>query len=127
LTVAIDSDRDAWTQAVLRCDSAGRRWAGLLTRLAPAATLKHSYLPVQARRDEAGWTVELGGPHLLLGASPDQVSLLRVQVVVTIQSDPGKPARLYLTPQADDRLLPHRYALLALPQAARSDVDPGPR
>jgi hypothetical protein len=122
LAVAVDADRDTWTQVVLRCDSARRRSLTLLTRLAPPARLKPTRLPVQARRDDGGWTIELAAPHVLLGSSPARTSLLRVQVVLTVKAEGMKPFTVYLAPQPDGRLLPHRYALLALAPSMRPDT-----
>jgi len=119
LEVAIDADRDTWTQLLLRCDSTGRRSLTLRTRLAPAAKLAASPLPLQARRDETGWTIELLAPHALLGTSPAKVELLRVQVRVTVGPGGAEPVIVGLAPQADGRRLPHRYALVAMAAASR--------
>ena len=116
LTVAVDADRDTWTQLLLRCDSSPRRSLALLTRLAAPAALRPALAPLQARRGVGGWTIELAVPKRLMGIAPDKPALVRLQAVVNF-SGGAKPAVLYLAPQADPRLLPRRYALLALPAA----------
>jgi len=116
LVLAVDADRDTWTQVVLTCDSTGRRRLRLLTRLAPPGRLKSALLPVQARADDEGkWTVEMLLPPGLLGTSPARASLLRLQIQATVTDAAGREALYYLRRQADPLLLPHRYALVALP------------
>ena len=116
LTVALDADRDTWTQLVLRCDSSARRSLELPTRLLGPVRVRPALAPLQARPSAGGWTIELALPRKLMGIAPDKAALVRLQVAVRTTGG-EKPAVLHLAPQADDRLLPRRYALLALPAA----------
>ncbi len=120
LTLAVDSDRDAWTQLVLRCDSTAGRSLALLTRLAPEAALPVSLLPVQARQAAGAWTIELALPRQLIGISAQAGGFVRMQLAVDARSGKTGEATFYLARQPDPRLLPHRYALVAVPAAAVS-------
>jgi hypothetical protein len=114
LQLAVDADRDAWTQLLLTCDSTGRRRLELRTRLAASAALKAKLMGLQARRIDSGWSVEILVPHGLMGTAPGRTELIRAQIQIKVGPEP-KPHVLHLHPQSDDLLLPHRYALLALP------------
>ncbi len=115
LVLAVDADRDTWTQLVYRCNSTAGRSLELLTRLAPPARLPADVVLIQGRADAAGWTLELALPTRLLGTDPARTALVRMQLAVTVTPPGGKPATFYLAPQSDARLLPRRYKLLALP------------
>ncbi len=118
LAAAIDADHDACTQLLLECDSAAGRSLRLLTRLAPPATLGAGQMPVQARQDGQAWTIELAVPRRLIGLAADEGGVIRMQLAISAGSEGAEPAWFYLAPQADPRLLPHRYALVAVPPAA---------
>jgi len=122
LTLAIDADRDAWTQVVLQCDSTGRQSRKLQTRLAPSAKLSPGLLALQARRGKDGWTIEMAMPYATLARPDAPPRMMRAQLIVKVGSSEEKRHTLYLIPQADDRLLPHRYGLLAVPRPG--DVGP---
>ena len=117
LDLAIDSDRDAWTQLLLRCDTLGRRSAHLLMRYGPPADLDRRTFSVQARQDDEECTFELALPLYQVGHDPARGGVWNFQVRATA-NDRGKVAALWFQPQEDSRLLPHRYGLLEIPLPA---------
>ena len=117
LALAIDADRDVWTQLVLRCDSTAKKSLQLLTRLGQPAKLRTRLIPVEARSDANGWTIELALPRKLMGISSVRTELIRLQLALTITPPGGKPTTLYLAEPGRRELEPQRYRLLALPMA----------
>ena len=115
----MDADRDAWTQLVLTCDSTGAKRVALLTRLAPNATVSRKLFGLQAQPIGSGWSIEVLVPHAAMGAAGRE-GLVRTQLQLRIGEGPDASV-LRLHPQADDRLLPHRYALVALPAVGGDD------
>ena len=113
LQLAVDADRDAWTQLVLTCDSTGAKRVELLTRLAPSATVSRKLFGLQAQPLGSGWSIEVLVPHAAMGEAGRE-GLVRTQLQLRIGEGPDASV-FHLHPQADDRLLPHRYALVALP------------
>jgi len=111
LDVAVDADRDAWTQVVVHCETLGKKWARLIPRIGPPAALNSRRFIIQARKDEEDYTFELALPLIDLGADVDRGGLWNFQVRATA-NDFGQITRLYFHPQPDARLLPERYGLL---------------
>jgi hypothetical protein len=72
---------------------------------------------VQARRDGSSWTIELAVPRKVLGLTGPRGGVVRMQVALSVTGADGAESIYYLAPQPDPRLLPHRYALLAVPAA----------
>jgi photosystem II stability/assembly factor-like uncharacterized protein len=117
--VAIDADRDAWTQLVLRCDTRGQRSAELAFRGGPAAKLDARLLPLQAQREKNRFTLELAVPISAVSARADVAAAWAVQIRAT-RDDAAGPNVYYWTPQGDGRLLPERYMLVILPATVPS-------
>ena len=114
LTLAVDGDRDGWTQLVLSADTQGRQAVSLRSRFLPPAALKPSAVPIQARHAADGWTVETFWPYELLGIRTGHTPFVRGQVILTVRTPTGHVA-YDLARQPDGRLGPHRYRLIALP------------
>jgi|GEM_PF-2484932 len=115
--LAIDSDRDGWTQLVVGCDSLGKRWARLeaggedvTAQLEAAQTFM-----LQGQREDGQTTLELALPVRCLSAEP-LAGVVSFQLRA-VADDHGRRTTLYFQPQDDDRLLPHRYGLLRIPPA----------
>lgn len=116
LDVAIDSDRDGWTQLLISCDTSGQRSVRMLTRNAPETQLPAETIPLQATRDEQdGYTFELAIPLAILGGDAE-AAVWSFQVRATLETAAGSVS-LYAQSQEDPRLLSQRYGLLMLPQA----------
>ena len=119
--LAIDADRDAWTQLVLQWDTLDNRSAVLLTRLAPPVTLDRGTFSIRSHKTPTQHTYEVG---LALGhlapitrQTPPPAALWRFQVRAVARDTGGKITTLYFQPQKDPRLLAHRYGLLEVPPA----------
>lgn len=115
LDVAVDSDRDGWTQLLLICDTDGQRSIRLLTRGGTGAELPNETIPLQATRDGNAYTFELAIPFSAVGGD-SRAGLWRFQVRATFATAGGRRC-LYAQPQEDPRPLPQRYGLLVLPPA----------
>jgi len=116
--LAIDADRDCWTQIVLHADTRGGRNARLTFRDGPTADLGNEIWQIQAARSAGEWTMEIAIPLSQFSArrpAPGAADLWNFQVRATAQDPLGRPTRYYLAPQADAELLPERYALLKIP------------
>jgi len=114
LDVALDADRDAWTQALLYWDSRGSRSARLAVRNGPAATLGDRVFRAEADKGENAWTVEMALPVRALTQRPLVTEAWNFQVRA-VREDLAGPAWYYLQPQPDARLLPERYGVLQMP------------
>ncbi len=115
--LAIDSDRDGWTQLVVGCDSLGKRWARLeaggqdvTAQLEAAQTFM-----LQGQREDGQTTLELALPVRCLSLEP-LAGVVSFQLRA-VADDHGRRTTLYFQPQDDSRLLPHRYGLLHIPPA----------
>jgi hypothetical protein len=116
--LAIDADRDCWTQIVLHADTRGGRSAKLTFRDGPTADLGNAIWQIQAARSAGEWTMEIAIALSQLSVrrpAPGAADLWNFQVRATAQDANGRPAHYYLAPQPDDELLPERYALLKIP------------
>jgi photosystem II stability/assembly factor-like uncharacterized protein len=123
LDVAVDNDRDGWTQLLVQCDTRGRRRVRLLTRDAPDAELEPSTVALQATEDSrGGYIFEMAIPVASVGGGLDAAAW-GLQLRATPQG-PGRTTRFYVQPQDDPRLLPHRYGLLKLPPAGAPPTQP---
>ena len=132
LAVAIDADRDAWTQVVFRCDTAARdRTAELRQRYGPAALVPSRPFHLQARKQRGECTFEIAVPFAELRVPMPESDLWYFQLRATMrqgktaqgETDPPRriaPATLFFQPQADDRLEPHRYGLLQIAPMPRA-------
>jgi hypothetical protein len=123
VAVAIDADRDTWTQVVLRFDTGGRRSAGLAFRHGPTANLGLQCFQLQGFKSQDAWTFELAVPLKLFSIRPPPAELWDFQVLATLREMTDDEVRHYYQPQDDPQLLPERYGLLKIPAAAL----PGPR
>ena len=118
LDLAIDADRDCWTQIVLHADSRGGRSARLAFRDGPTADLGNEIWQIQAVRSAGEWTMEIAVALRQLSArkpAPGAADLWNFQVRVTGEDPAGRRKRYYLAPQSDAELRPERYALLKIP------------
>lgn len=129
VTVAVDSDRDAWTQLQIEFDTTGHKEAHLACRLGPRTKLayivgdkrsveSHLFL-LQAPREadaEGQHTFELALPIHQAGVNPPERGLWNVQIRATAEDADGVQ-HFYLQPQDDPELLPERFGLLDYPPA----------
>jgi hypothetical protein len=123
LDVAVDNDRDGWTQLLVQCDTRGHRSVRLLTRDAPDAELDAGAVALQATHDSrGGYVFELAIPMAPLGSGAGP-AVWGMQIRAT-PNDAGRTPRVYLQPQDDPRLLPHRYGLLSLPPTGAPPTQP---
>jgi len=116
--LAIDADRDCWTQIVLHADTRGGRAAKLTFRDGPTADLGNAIWQIQAARSAGEWTMEIAIALSQLSArrpAPGAADLWNFQVRATAKDAKGRQTPYYLAPQADTELLPERYALLKIP------------
>lgn len=114
IDLALDADRDAWTQLVLRWNTAGRRSAQLLTRHSPPAELDKNTFSIRGHDAGREYTFEVGLAPAQVGQDAKRPGLWRFQLRA-IARDPGKVTPLYFQQQPDRLLLPHRYGLLHIP------------
>jgi len=118
VTVAIDADRDAWTQVLLQFDTRGRQSAGLALRHGPRADLGRRGFQLVGNRAPGEWTFELAVPLHLFATRPPDADLWSFQVRATAREMTDEETPYYFQAQDDPRLLPERYGLLKLPAAA---------
>lgn len=118
VTVAIDADRDAWTQVLLQFDTRGRQSAGLALRHGPTADLGRRGFQLVGNRAPGEWTFELAVPLHLFATRPPDADLWSFQVRATAREMTDEETPYYFQAQDDPRLLPERYGLLKLPAAA---------
>jgi len=121
VTVAIDADRDAWTQTVLQFDTAGRREARTEVRMGPSAVRHAALFGIQARSEEpqanqdaGAYVFELAIPFHHLGVPSASHAAWRFQVLAVGKGDDAG-VQLFFQPQADALPAPHRYGLLFVP------------
>lgn len=115
LRIAIDADRDAWTQVVITCDTDGDRKAELLMRGGPAATLNKRILLAGGWDDKKLYTFEFALP--LASLNTDTAGAATWLFQVAAEGDRfGKKATLHYQKQNDERMLPERYGLLDIPK-----------
>jgi len=118
IDLAIDSDRDCWTQIILHGDTRGRRGARLRFRDGTEADLGNAIWRIQGVKTGAQWTMEIAIALNQLSAkrpAPGAAELWNFQVRATSRDASGARTHYYLAPQPDSRLLPERYALLKIP------------
>ncbi len=118
LDIAIDADRDAWTQAILHAETTGRRWMKLTCLIGPPARLDRRRFLVEGQRSGDEWTFEFALPLLDVGTDRGSGGVWRFQVRATA-NEYGRISTLYYQPQPDRRLLPERYGLLQIPPTGR--------
>ncbi len=111
--IAIDSDRDAWTQTILRCDSRGGKSAALAFRHGPTAPLGAGLYHLAVAAAEDAWTLEIAVGLSQFAVEPPETGLWYVQVRAVRRQSDGDVEHL-LQPQPDGRPLPERYAFLRL-------------
>ena len=126
LAVALDADRDAWTQVVFQCDTGTRdRTAQLRQRHGPNAVVSSRPFHLQARRDRAEYTFEIAVPFAELRAPMPESDVWYLQLRATPRrgqagrgpaaaSRPAAATALFFQPQSDERLHAHRYGLLQI-------------
>jgi len=122
--LAVDADRDAWTQIVLRWDTRGTQGARLALRGGPAADLGRRGFQIAGRQSQDEWTFELGVSARLFAPRPAPAELWHVQCIATARDAAGERG-YFFQPQTDRRLLPERYGLLKVP--AREGLPPARR
>ena len=115
--LAIDADRDAWTQLVLRWDTHDNASAVLLTRLSPPVHLDKGTFTLRSHETPTQHSYEVGLALGHLARPAGQAALWRFQIRAVARDPGGKITTLYFHPQKDPRLLPHRYGLLQVPPA----------
>ncbi len=118
IDLAVDSDRDCWTQIVMHADTRGRRGTKLIVRDGIEADLGKSIWQIRADRSEKEWTMEIAvglNQFSVKRPAPGAAELWNFQVRATAFATDGSQTHYYLAPQPDPRLLPERYALLKIP------------
>jgi len=127
VTVAIDSDRDAWTQMLLEFDTTGHKTARLVCRVGPAVMLPKKIFSLQSPRQlqDGRRSIELAIPIRLLD-NPNAAGLWNFQLRATA-IDGRAERNVYFQFQPDMQLLPERYGLLQFtaPAGAPSTSPPG--
>ncbi len=116
IALAIDGDRDVWTQFVLRLDGGGRRTCALAARLGPELKLPSKIVPAAVSRRQLGdLFFEIAVPLSLFG-EPTAGRICNFQLRAESAGSGGRRV-LYFSPQPDRRLLPERYGLVRIPAA----------
>jgi hypothetical protein len=113
--VAVDADRDTWTQVHIVFGLDGKINAWLEVRNGPTIDLPAGRFTLRGRASPDAVTAELALPIDALAISADQAAIWNLQVQATAVDQGQPPAVLRLSAQADDRMLPRRYAELHLP------------
>jgi len=126
LELAVDSDRDAWTQIVFRCETRGTQSARVATRDGPAAALPTGTFLARGQKGKTEWTLEIAVPLPILTTRPDVAATWYFQARATAQ-DMASTSTWWFAPQSDGRLLPERYGLLTVPNATPAKPTPDPR
>ena len=128
LDLAVDSDRDTWTQIVLHWDTRGATSTGLMFRHGPTANLGPRGCQVRGYRTAAEWTFEIAMPLKQFATRPPPADLWYFQLRATAREKAGDRP-YYFQPQPDGRLLPERYGLLKIPRAEGPlpTTRPGPK
>lgn len=119
--LALDADRDAWTQIVLHWDTRGRQGASLVLRHGPAASLVGRTFQVKGWKTQTQWTFEVAVPLAQFTLAPPVEDVWNFQARA-VAHDLARRTSYYFQPQSDARLLPERYGLLKLP----ADAPTGP-
>lgn len=126
VTLAADSDRDAWTQWQVEFDTAGGCTSRLVCRLAPAVKLSRFvgdgrspdgplfYLQAPRGPVKGMHVFELALPIHQAGVEPAAAGLWNFQICAAAEDSEGV-RRIYLQPQHDPALRPERFALLEYP------------
>jgi photosystem II stability/assembly factor-like uncharacterized protein len=116
LDLAIDSDRDTWTQIVVHWDTGGTSTAGLAFRNGPTGDLGRQACQILGQRTRGEWTFELALGLNQFATRPPPVDLWYFQLRAAARDAAGERA-YYFQRQGDGRLLPERYGLLKIPAA----------
>jgi hypothetical protein len=112
--VAVDADRDGWTQLLLHFDSSGGKKLLLALRDGPTAELDARLLLVQGRKRPAAgtapaeYTFEATLPVEGFGSGAGGLWAFQIRAV----RRGAPPQEFYFQPQDDARMLPERYGLL---------------
>jgi photosystem II stability/assembly factor-like uncharacterized protein len=127
VTVAVDVDRDAWTQLQIEFDTTGRKAGYLACRLGPRTKLdaivgdrqrpesRLFFLQAPRNINAAGQhTFELAIPIQQTGVDPRERGLWNFQIRATAEDAAGV-RYFYLQPQNDPELRPERFGLLEYP------------
>ncbi len=116
LDLAIDSDRDTWTQIVMHWDTRGASSAGLVFRDGPTANLGREGCRILGHRTPEEWTFEIAMGLNQFSTRPPPADVWYFQLRATLR-DPAGDRAYYFQRQGDGRLLPERYGLLKIPAA----------
>ncbi|MBN1941910.1 MAG: hypothetical protein JW849_01320 [Phycisphaerae bacterium] len=127
VTLAMDSDRDAWTQLQIEFDTTGHKAGYLACRLGPSTKLAYvvgdkrsvesRLFLLQAPREadaDGRHTFELALPIHQAGVDPRERGLWNFQIRAQAEDADGVQY-FYLQPQDAPELLPERFALLEFP------------
>ncbi len=115
--LAIDSDRDAWTQLVVSFDTQANKESSLWVRHAPAVRTSSRWAQIRGRRTSDGTTFELALPLSAFGPVPADQAVWNLQLRASQRQEPEK--NLMLGRSAGSRLNPEYAAALILPAAPK--------
>jgi hypothetical protein len=118
VTIALDADRDAWSQLVLKFDNTGEKSAHIAFRLGPWIRLSPRAFLLQGRQDDEKWeTFEAAIP---LAGFGDPLSGFKFNFQIHAQSvGPDGRQGHCLAGAYDRRLLPEIYPMLEIAPAKK--------
>ena len=115
IAIAIDADRDAWTQVELDITSTGQRSARLALRHGPAAQLSDKVFQLQGQKLRDHYSFEIAIPLAALGLPPRDAAAVNLQVTATARVEPLVTVQFQPAPAGS--LQPEHAGLLVLPAA----------
>jgi hypothetical protein len=124
IDLAIDADRDVWTQAVATLSTTGAKEARLWVRNGPDRPMDAGWLAVQARRGDSDYTFEIAIPFAALGVDRRAEQAWNLHLRAEPTDVPS--GRLTLQRDPAGRLRPEYAAVLTLPAAPRPTTDQEP-
>jgi photosystem II stability/assembly factor-like uncharacterized protein len=113
IELAMDADRDAWTQLVAEVTSRGRRASRLWLRLGPDTQIQPDWFQVQGQKSGGKITLELAIPLKALGGDLPDRQIWNFQVRASRIDRPGSLLMLQLSDEGG--LAPESAAVLVLP------------
>jgi hypothetical protein len=124
IDLAIDADRDVWTQVVATLSTTGDRSARLWLRNGPDRPMDAGWLSVQARRRDRGYSFEIAIPLAALGVDPRPEQAWNLHLRAAPTDLPGRHLTLQRDPSGE--LRPEHAAVLILPPAPTPTTDQEP-